>query len=293
MVLMGGYPVSFIYCLPSNENKPPANASKLPSNQLKLKIQTENNLPESPDQRTSLKDVKSAGQALKILKEAAHLGEQEFCVLTEVTSKLGNSLWNQLDSKYPAIHKTFLPVQGIFEIKRPGWAHQVILPWMFTNHGKWVKHLNLFTDADLEDLEIRASPIVDFTTGPYKGMRKELDLLFVSSRATSTAPGKSPLPSIMVEVGYSQSYTSLKENAERILIRGAPEIGIVIIIKSYTRKRGIASHAIFPVPTPPEPPLSFTREDILGKGIVMTGRPTTDVFPFDLKLLRRKIRSYL
>ncbi|KAJ5907936.1 hypothetical protein N7495_000618 [Penicillium taxi] len=218
------------------ENKPPS-PSKHPE-----KHEDPINNPESqdhensenPDKSISLKNVRSAKKALELLAQTENLEIEEFIVLTDVTLKLGNSRWNLLGSQYPKIRKTFLPEQGILEIKMPKWAHEVIIPWLVICDRIWNSEMGLYNAAERRDFMIYASPQIDF------GQKKEPDALLISKRAPSTSPGKSPLPSIVVEIGFSQSYKSLKENARRILIGASPTAQLVILVKFFCRNPGIA-----------------------------------------------------
>ncbi|KAJ5888465.1 hypothetical protein N7495_008506 [Penicillium taxi] len=277
----------------SKENYPPGSPSKHPEKHEDPINNPESQDPENsetPDKNLSLKNVCSAKKALELLKQTENLEIEEFIVLTDVTLKLGNSLWNLLSSQYPKIRKTFLPEQGILEIKMPTWAHEVILPWLVICDRIW--------DA-----------IWAFTMPLSAGQKKEPDVLLISNRAPFTSPGKSPLPSIVVETGFSQSYESLEENARRILIGASPKTQLVILVKFFRRKLGIAvrlevwrlnaagipncdeERSIFPIQQ--EPPIYLTRAELFGSGLVFQTRNPGDLFPLDFNELRNKIQTTL
>ncbi|KAJ5894558.1 hypothetical protein N7495_006249 [Penicillium taxi] len=139
----------------------------------------------------------------------------------------------------------------------------------------------------------------------------------MSSRAPSSgwdARGKklSPIPSIFFEARFFQSYESLKENARKVLIGGAPTVRLVVLLKQYKQARkqvrtrlefwrlnqqGIPYkdevRHIFPVPTVPELPLFVTREDVFGSAFILDGQNPHDLLPFNLdKLCRIATRAF-
>ena len=107
---------------------------------------------------------------------------------------------------------------------------------------------------------------LSFTNGPYRGVRKEPDALLHT-------PSQS-FPTLVAEVGWSESYNTLLDDMNRLLIGGnrAIKIGILVkwtkhannsvsgVLELYRNdRRGIPrrtqTEIIFPMPTgdPPQP----------------------------------------
>ncbi|KAJ5887899.1 hypothetical protein N7495_007940 [Penicillium taxi] len=264
------------------------------------------------DEKFSLAKITSAKKALKVLMKAKIIDGREFVVLTGLTPTLVNSLWNLLSMEYPKIRKSSDPRKGILELKVPTWMHEEVHDWLWICREMWNEQ-NLLTVNEKRDLRMLPSPAVDLR-GPAKiaaAPKKEPDTAIISLRAPPSAVGKSPIPSIMVETGYSQGYTSLQENMRRIFWGGSPEIQLVVIVKftklAHTVKGRIEfwrrdatgtpvkdeERTIFPAPIIPQPTLSFTRAELFGPAFLFPNRNPNDAFPLDLDELRRSITIFL
>ncbi|KAJ5902351.1 hypothetical protein N7495_002879 [Penicillium taxi] len=137
---------------------------------------------------------------------------------------------------------------------------------------------------DLRKTSIPDYGILELKMPSHK--KKEPDTAIICIRASPSAPGKSAVPSILVEAGYSQSYKSLVESARRILIGGAPAVQLVMIVKFSKRKLGVAvrlefwrrdlagtpylaeTRHVFPIPPTQQSPIFFTREELFGTGFI-------------------------
>lgn len=67
------------------------------------------------------------------------------------------------------------------------------------------------------------SKALSFTNGPYRGLRKEPDALLHTP--------SQPFPTLVAEVGWSESYDDLLDDMNRLLIGGNGAIKIVILVK--------------------------------------------------------------
>ncbi|KAJ5902095.1 hypothetical protein N7495_002623 [Penicillium taxi] len=200
----------------------------------------------------------------------------------------------------------------------PSWAHQSVLSWLIICRDIW-SEANLLEIPEKRDLIFLASPNVDLLNpipNPpparlTRHKKKEPDTATICIRAPPSAPGKSAVPSILVEAGYSQSYKSLVENARKILIGGAPAVQLVMIVKFFKRKLGVAvrlefwrrdlagtpylaeTHHVFPIPLTHQSPIFFTREELFGTGFVFPPRNLQDRFHLDINELRRLATIFL
>ncbi|KAJ5908237.1 hypothetical protein N7495_000919 [Penicillium taxi] len=272
---------------------------------------------ESPDASLSLGGVPSAEVALKILEESKFLQQlDQFVILTDLTFGLCNSLWNILDHEYPDIRKTASPEDGILELRMPSWTHDSVVTWLAKCVIDWALRGQL-TPNEVEDLWILSSPVVNLPNpvpnpprAPRRNLKKEPDTGLISYRAPSSgfdSQGKklSPVPSILFEAGFSQSYESLKENARRVLLGGAPTVRLVVLVKHFKQahkrvktkiefwrlnRQGVAQkdeeRYIFPVPNVPQLPLCVTREDVFGSAFILDGQNPHDLLEFNLNKFR-------
>lgn len=148
----------------------------------------------------------------------------------------------------------------------------------------------------------KMSKALSFTNGPYRGLRKEPDaLLHTPSR---------PFPTLVAEVGWSESYGDLFDDMNRLLIGGNGAIKIVLLVK-WTKhannsvsgvlelyrndRQGIPrrtqTEIIFPMPAgdPPQP-LDIQRRDLYP---VQPPRNPNEDFPLLISRLRYHARISL
>lgn len=139
--------------------------------------------------------------------------------------------------------------------------------------------------------------MLDFTTGPYRGFRKQPD-------AVIDVPNLM-FPTLAVESGFSKSYDGLLHDMNRLLIGGNGEIRAVIIVK-WTRHANLhvdgllelyrldrqgmprlqQREIIFPMPAGnPAQQLDFERRELCG-GQVQAGRNPHTILPLLVRDLR-------
>lgn len=139
-----------------------------------------------------------------------------------------------------------------------------------------------------------------FNNGLYRGLRQEPDALLYNL--------SQPLPTLVIEVGWSESYNDLLDDMNRLLIGGNGAIKIVILVK-WTRNTNnsisgnlevyrnnqqgipicIQTEIIFPMPTgdPPQP-LNICRRDLYP---VQPPRNLDQIFPLEVRRLRFHARD--
>ncbi|KAI3212792.1 hypothetical protein CBS147311_365 [Penicillium roqueforti] len=154
------------------------------------------------------------------------------------------------------------------------------------------------TQVEVRRVRVMASPRVTAQFPGYVGDEKEPDT-YITPRG-NPATGH---PTVVMEVGFSQTYSSLVQAAKVWLEGVGPTVRKVILVKFFRCKSGIAgtielwgrdttgnarmvwSNRIFPVRGPVERPIYLTREDIFD-GVVEPGRQGTDRLDLDLTSLR-------
>jgi hypothetical protein len=146
------------------------------------------------------------------------------------------------------------------------------------------------------------SKALSFTDGPYRGLRKEPDALLHTPLQ--------PFPTLVAEVGWSESYDDLLDDMNRLLIGGNGAIKIVMLVK-WTRhannlvsgvlelyrndRQGIPrrtqTEIIFPMLAgdPPQP-LDIRRCELYP---VQSPRNPNEIFPLAISRLRYHARISL
>ncbi|KAJ5591464.1 uncharacterized protein N7459_001833 [Penicillium hispanicum] len=217
-------------------------------------------------------------------------------VITNIPPGWESFLW-EAEEDLPSIRKNYNPESRYLRLKiRPTYAHNCIVEWISTSISR-ASGMGFLNTAELDLVLLQSG-----TNGPYRGLRKEPDaLLHTPSR---------PFPTLVAEVGWSESYDDLLDDMNRLLIGGNGAIKIVILVK-WTKhannsvsgvlelyrndRQGIPRLAqtemIFPMPTgdPPQP-LDIRRCDLYS---VQSPRNPNEVFPLTINRLRYHARISL
>lgn len=251
------------------------------------------------DTEISLEKIKSADQALSVIEDSGFFKQSlySFLVLTSVTEEVGHNLLQLLDQKHPHVRKGFFLRKKVLTLKIPSFTHEAPLAWFFDQLLQWNFNGQL-TQVEVRRVRVMASPRVTAQFPGYVGDEKEPDT-YITPRG-NPATGH---PTVVMEVGFSQTYSSLVQAAKVWLEGVGPTVRKVILIKFFRCKSGIAgtielwgrdttgnarmvwSNRIFPVRGPVERPIYLTREDIFD-GVVEPGRQGTDRLDLDLTSLR-------
>ncbi|KAE8374635.1 hypothetical protein BDV26DRAFT_295767 [Aspergillus bertholletiae] len=180
------------------------------------------------------------------------------------------------------------PINQTLMLKMPSHTHEVILKWA-SNELFCAGITGFFTMADLNDISLSASCRFDNRPTSFY---KEPDVVFVYG------PGE--LPTVVVEVGYSQAWPSLLED-RNMWFKSAATVNVVILVKWNKRaqnkvagyleifRRGAPAPThidIFPQPITPQ---TFTlhRGDFYPPGTALPpGRNPNDLWTWDTNNLR-------
>ncbi|KAB8262801.1 hypothetical protein BDV32DRAFT_147345 [Aspergillus pseudonomiae] len=171
--------------------------------------------------------------------------------------------------------------------------HDIIVAWG-SNELAGAVATSFFTKPELSEVLLLATCRFDNFPIPWQSVYKEPDVVFVY--------GPMNLPTVLVEVGYSQSWPSLLQDKD-LWFQAVPTVNVVILVKWNRRTNGrvagylelfrrrspTPSHIdIFPIPTPPAPQtLTFRRDDFYPPGATLpAGRSPNDLWQWDIDNLR-------
>ncbi|KAJ5781747.1 uncharacterized protein N7518_010230 [Penicillium psychrosexuale] len=245
------------------------------------------------DTEISLEKTKNANQALSTIEDSGFFTQSHysFLILTSVTEEIGTNLLELLDEKYTHVRKSFYLHKAVLTLKLPSFTNSAPHAWFFQQLLQWSFNGQL-TQAEARRVRVMASPLVTAQSPGY-----------VYHSQDNPATGH---PTVVMEVGFGQSYSSLVQ-AVRFWLEGVGvNVRKVIMIRFSRRESGVAgtielwgrdatgnarmiwSNRIFPVRGPVERPIYLTREDIFD-GVVEPGRQGTDCLDFDLTSLRDMI----
>ncbi|KAJ5534322.1 hypothetical protein N7527_000576 [Penicillium freii] len=251
------------------------------------------------DEKISLDEVRSADQALAIIKDSGFFNQSlcPFLVLTSVNHDLGIDLLNLLDAKFPRVRKGLFSQRKVLTLKIPNYTHEAPHAWFVQQLSRW--HLNgQLTPDELLNIVVTASPRVTASNPPYTGDQKEPDTFITSLGSPSLLE-----PRVVIEVGFSQTYLSLVEDAKLWLEGVGTSVRNVLLVKFFQRRQGVAgtielwgrnatgnaymiwSNRIFPVHGPIERPIYLTKDDLLN-GAIAPSSQGSDRLEFDIASLR-------
>ncbi|KAJ9292745.1 hypothetical protein DTO271G3_8444 [Paecilomyces variotii] len=178
--------------------------------------------------------------------------------------------------------------------------------WVITQRGRWYRNGLITADED-DYLNVRMGTTISFVGGPYSTSRKEPDLLL--------RPDARPMPSLVMESGWSESLPRLQDDVNLWLIGSQGKVKATIIlnwqrvlntdtvrgrVELYTLDRNGVPRLqqniiVFPAPPPSRAAaerLVLTRKDIFDDH-VFQGQNPKDEFGFEIDLLRHKATEEL
>jgi hypothetical protein len=256
------------------------------------------------DPELSLHEVKSAEEALAIIQGSGFFNQSlhSFIVLTSVDHDIAIDLLKLIDAKYPRIRKGLFYERKVLTLKMPNYTYEAPHAWFIHQLTRW--HINQqLTPAEHLNVMVTASPRVTATNPPYNGDQKEPDTFITSFGSPNLHQ-----PRIVIEVGFSQTYRSLVEDAKLWLEGVGPNVRKVLLIKFFQRKQGVAgtielwgrnstgnaymiwSNRIFPVHGAFERPIYLTKDDLLD-GAMASSSQGSDRLEFDIASLRQIITT--
>ncbi|KAJ5908498.1 hypothetical protein N7495_001180 [Penicillium taxi] len=256
---------------------------------------------DAQDWKISLSHAQTDEEALEIVQKADFFSQsaKSFIILTDVSPELGSELLNLLDERYPRVRKGFFLEDREVTLKMPSYTHDAPHMWLHQQLTKW-EHDGLLTGRENLRLLLGSSPKVTCVYPPFVGSSKEPDT-FICPRGLPLA--KRSHPTVVIEVGMSQSHASLKRDAKLWLEGVGTNVKKVLIVKFFTTRPGVKgnlekwgrdttglaqlefSNHIFPVRGPFERPVYLKREDLFNS-VVEAGCDGADHLPLDIHSLR-------
>ncbi|KAJ5799613.1 uncharacterized protein N7518_001681 [Penicillium psychrosexuale] len=228
----------------------------------------------------------------------------QLLTVTDVPLGWEDSLW-EADEDLPANRKTYDPITGLLRVSiMPTNGHDVASGWLSRTMVRWTR-AGLTIPQEEDILYTMSDASIDFKYGVYRGWRKQPDAAF--------RIGGLNLPTLVVEVGWSEGYPDLLDDMNKLLVGGNGDIRAVIIIK-FTQQgvnvsgflevyrlnsQGIPylaqDETVFPTPqgqAAAQQQVRVTRSELFGKFLVpgMTG---ADILPLDVDWLRSICRSQI
>ena len=157
------------------------------------------------DPEIPLENTKSADEALSAIEDSGFFTQSHdsFLILNSVALEIGNELLELLDQKHTHVRKGFFPQKGVLTLKLPSFTHSAPSSWLIQQYLEWVLNGQL-TPAETRRLRVMASPRVTAQYPGYIGDQKEPD--------TYITPSDNPItdhPTVVMEVGFGQTYSSL------------------------------------------------------------------------------------
>ncbi|KAJ5887782.1 hypothetical protein N7495_007823 [Penicillium taxi] len=262
-----------------------------------------------PDPTISLANMRSVQKAFILVQSNIPSNASPFLVLTNVSENLAPELWKLLEARNPGYKLTSFLQQKIIHIRMPTSQHEGAVIWLSSQVARW-RAAGILTVAEESELCYGGNPMIAMIQPPYRGSTKITDF--------AIEPFQSPhqLPTISMEVGWSESYPNLVANARLLLEGGAPHTRKVILIDLEDTRAGvkadfeiwqrdaagiarcIGSWDIFPVPLPGTAQFqqagqpSLLRGDIFG-AYILANRNPLDNLPLNLTELRRRLTRHL
>ncbi|CAI7674366.1 unnamed protein product [Penicillium palitans] len=243
------------------------------------------------DKEISLDKINSADEALAIIHDSGFFNQSvySFVVLTSVDNHIAIDLSKLIDAKYPRVRKGLFFQRKVLTLKIPNYTHEAPHAWFVQQLTRW--HINgQLTPAEHLNVMVTASPRVTANNPPYTGDQKEPDT-FISSFESPNLHE----PRIVIEVGFSQTYSSLVEDAKLWLEGVGASVrkrrqGVSGTIELWGRDSTgsaymIWNNRIFPIHGPVERPIYLTKDDLLN-GAIASSSQGSDQLEFDIASLR-------
>ncbi|KAJ6120433.1 hypothetical protein N7523_004713 [Penicillium sp. IBT 18751x] len=219
-------------------------------------------------------------------------------VITKLPPGWENFIWDIEESpRLPHVRKSYDPASRTLRLKiMPTYPHNCVAEWISTSIAE------ARGTGFLDFQELRLILLQADTNGPYCGLRKEPDALLHTP--------SQPFPTLVAEVGWSESYTDLLADMNKLLIGGNGAIKIVLLVKWTKHTNGSVSgtlelyrndrqgipklrqtEVIFPMPAgDPLQPLQIQRRDLYPP---QAPRNPSEDFPLFVQHLRYHARISL
>jgi hypothetical protein len=249
-------------------------------------------------QEISLDRILSTDKAFQIIEGSGFFDQslQTFIRFTSVDQNVMIDLVDLIDEKYPRVRKGVFPQKKVLTLTMPNYTHEAPHAWFVQQLTRWQLNGQLSPTKQL-DIMVTASPRVTAQNPPYVNDQKEPNT-FITYLGSLTLHE----PMVVIEVGFSQPYVSLVEDAKLWLEGVGANVRKVILIKFYQRRRGVAAtielwgrdamgsvykiwyNRIFPTHRPFERPIYLTKEDLFNGAVDPESRNVR--LEFDIPSLR-------
>ncbi|KAB8208231.1 hypothetical protein BDV34DRAFT_222700 [Aspergillus parasiticus] len=218
-------------------------------------------------------------------------------ITPEVGSLVACSLSDDKDVERESVRISYNPLNQTFSVKMPTHTHNAVNHW--GSHELFCAGLTgFFTLVDVQEISMSSTCRFNSFPTPWQNVYKSPDLVFVY--------GPTQLPTVVFEVGYSQTWPSLLKDKD-LWFQCAANVNVIVLLKWNLRKRkrvagyievfrrfgpSIPRIQIFPVPpAPAAAPQTFTfyRHEFYPVGTTLpTGRNPNDQWHWSIATLRTK-----
>ncbi|KAE8314931.1 hypothetical protein BDV41DRAFT_575275 [Aspergillus transmontanensis] len=218
------------------------------------------------------------------------------CITPEVGSLVALSLSEDRDIERKSVRISYNPLNQTLSVKMPSHTHNAINHW---GSHEWfcAGVTGYFTVVEVGKISMSGTCRFNGFPPPMQNAYKEPGLVFVY--------GHTQLPTVLVEVGYSQTWPSLLKDKD-LWFQCNTSVNVVVLLKWNKRKGNrVAGYLevfrrwgpsppriqIFPVPAPGGPPevLTFRRHEFYPNVfLVPAGRNPNDEWHWSISTLRTK-----
>ncbi|OOQ81800.1 hypothetical protein PEBR_43229 [Penicillium brasilianum] len=216
---------------------------------------------------------------------------------THLPISLGELLFTEIDKRF-RLRQTWNTNSRTLRVKMPGEGHDCVQRWLTKSCSRWVRS-GLIDWNEYDNLDAGVGTDIKLPTSPFAKSCKQPDF-FLRPKDDEL------LPTIAVEVGWSQSAPALREDMELLLRGGGGAVDVVILVNWKIRQQGTVvagtveawrldqngqptmtqSEEIFPIPNPAQTQrLGVTRRELF-ESILRPGRNPNEILYFDIDLLR-------
>jgi len=117
----------------------------------------------------------------------------------------------------------------VLHLKMPTAIHNCVLPWFFRCCSDWLRD-GIITRVEQDGIHPQVGTTSTLAYSPYTQSSKEPDLLLRPKDGER-------LPSVAVEVGWSEGMAALEADCELLLRGSGGTIKVVVLIKWTLRRR--------------------------------------------------------
>ncbi|KAE8359163.1 hypothetical protein BDV27DRAFT_162887 [Aspergillus caelatus] len=144
----------------------------------------------------------------------------------QVTLDEFNEVEHFLEDETKHIKYTYNSFTGILCFRMPTWMHESAITWM----NRWAMQMVLLGDVDLKSLGVCTNVTLRNFQGRYLQSQK-IPNVFVIPKVPATSNNNTIWPTIALEIGYSESFDALKQDADLLLQGSEGRIKTVILVK--------------------------------------------------------------